>query len=50
MLQAASETPHGRLELVDDSPLTEYRLPASFSQQHVAVQYTQMVAALLAAK
>ncbi len=49
MLQQASATATGRLELVD-APLHEWPLPPKFSQQHLAVQWTDLVTRLQAAK
>lgn len=49
MLQQASATATGRLELVD-APLQEWSLPPKFSHQHLAVQYTVMVSRLLGGK
>jgi len=49
VLQQASATATGRLELVD-APLHEWPLPPKFSQQHLAVQWTDLVTRLQAAK
>ncbi len=46
MLQSATSGPDGSLRLVT-APLGDFALPADFSPQHLAVQYSTLCAALL---